>query len=207
MNRAEIKNWAKSKIKGHIIELIIPIAVASILSGLSIGQQYTFEDGILKVHGGISLGIFFYFVQVGLAYFMVKFIKDEKHEFADLFHYVKDYVRIFVVNILQIIFIFLWCLLLIVPGIIKAFAYALVALLLSDEKYNQLGYTEVLKKSEEMMKGHKMDLFVFELSFIGWHILAIFTLFLLEIWILPYYTTAKYKFLNDIKEDFENKNK
>ena len=81
----------------------------------------------------------------------------------------------------------------------KAFAYALVPFLLADDKYKDLSYTEVLKKSEEMMKGHRMDYFVFCLSFIGWFLLAIPTLGLICIWLSPYYETARVKFLNDIK--------
>ena len=58
MNRAEIKTWAKDKIKGHIWELLIPILVTGILTGLTIGQKYTMDGGTLKVEGGVSLGIF-----------------------------------------------------------------------------------------------------------------------------------------------------
>ena len=54
-----------------------------------------------------------------------------------------------------------------------------------------------------MMMGHKMDYFVLTLSFIGWHILAIFTLGLLEIWIIPYEKVATTKFLLDVKEAYE----
>ena len=50
-----------------------------------------------------------------------------------------------------------------------------------------------------MMDGHKADYFMLGLSFIGWHILALFTFGLLELWILPYQYTAMTKFLNDIK--------
>lgn len=58
---------------------------------------------------------------------------------------------------------------------------------------------DILKKSEEMMNGHKMDYFMLCLSFIGWHILAFFTCFILEIWVLPYQTVAQVKFLSDVK--------
>ena len=203
MNRAEIKTWAKDKIKGHIWELLIPILVTGILTGLTIGQKYTMDGGTLKVEGGVSLGIFFYFVQVGLVWFMVKFITDQEHNFKDLFHFAGDYVRIFLVNLLQVIFIVLFTLLLIVPGIIKAFSYALVPYLLADDKYKDLGYKAVLDKSAEMMNGHKMDYFVFCLSFIGWFLLAPFTLGLICIWLAPYFTTAQVKFLNDIKTSAE----
>lgn len=203
MSRVELKNWAKDKIKGHIWELLVPILVAGILTGLTVGQQYTMDGGTLKVEGGVSLGIFFYFVQVGLIWFMIKFINDQPHEFKDLFHFTNDYVRIFLVNLLQLVFIVLWTLLLIVPGVIKAFAYALVPYLLADDNYKGLGYRELLKKSEEMMNGHKMDYFVFCLSFIGWFFLLPFTLGLLGIWLVPYFTTAQVKFLNDIKTSAE----
>ncbi len=207
MDRAELKNWAKEKIKGHIWEILVPVLVASILTSLTIGGSTTIdENGAVSVHTGLQLGLFFYFVEVGLALFMVKFVNGHKGEFKDLFYFAKDYVRVFVVGLLKGIFVFLWALLLVIPGIIKAFAYALVELLLADEKYNDLGYTAVLKKSEDMMNGHKMDLFVFELSYLGWHLLAPFTLFLLEIWIIPYYTTAKFKFLDNIKKSYEEKN-
>lgn len=205
MSRAEIKTWAKEKIKGHIWELLITIAVASILTSLTIGGgwKYNSDGSLASYSAGWNVGFFLYFVQVGLTYFMVQFINDKEHNFKDLFKFASDYVRIFVVNLLQDIFVFLWALLLIVPGIMKAFAYSLVSFILADEKYKDLGYMDVLKKSEEMMNGHKMDLFVFELSYIGWHLLACLTLGILYIWLLPYYTTAKYKFLNDIKTSCE----
>jgi len=204
MSRAEIKTWAKEKIKGHIWELLITLIVASILTNLTIGGNTTVNaDGSWNVSAGWNLGFFLYFVEVGATYYMVQFVTDKAHEFKDLFRFASDYVRIFVVNLLQTIFVALWALLLIVPGIIKGFAYALVSFLLADEKYKDLGYMDVLKKSEEMMNGHKMDLFVFELSFIGWWLLAGLTFGILLIWLLPYYSTAKYKFLNDIKASCE----
>ena len=195
MSRVELKNWAKEKIKGHIWELFVPILVAGILVGLAIPTGET-EEGAKTF---LNLGFFFYFVQVGLVWFMVKFINDQDHEFKDLFHFANDYVRIFLVNLLQTIFVALWAILLVVPGIIKAFSYALVPYLLADDKYKDLGYRDLLKKSEEMMNGHKMDYFVFCLSFIGWFLLACVTAGILLIWLSPYFTTAQVKFLNDIK--------
>lgn len=206
MSRAELKQWAKEKIKGHILEILIPLIVAGILTNLTIGQKAVYTEGELKVTGGVNLSVFFYFVQVGLAYFMVQFVKGKEHEFKDLFRFISDYVRIFVVGLLSMIFTILWALLLIVPGIIKAIAYSMIPLLLADDKYKDLGYMEVLKKSEEIMNGHKMDYFILGLSYIGWHLLAILTLGLLEIWIIPYQSTATYKFLSDIKDNYEKTN-
>lgn len=201
MNRAELKEWSKKKIKGHVWELLIAIIIAGILTGLTVGQHWDFETG--RYYQGYQIGaIIFCFVEVGLAAYMIKFVNDKERSYKELFDYYKDFVRIFVTQLLSGIFIVLWMLLLIVPGIIKAISYSLVNIILSDEKYKDLSYMDVLKKSETLMNGHKMDYFVLQLSFIGWHLLAILTLGILEIWITPYQTTATYKFLNDIiKED------
>ncbi len=204
MDRVETKNWAKEKIKGHIWELLIPIVVANILTNLTLGAKTTIVEGKIQTSSGISVGLFFYFVEVGLAYFMVKFITDKEYNFKDIFYFAKDYVRTFLVGLLEVVFVILWGILLIVPGIIKLFAYSLVPLLLADDKYKDLGYLDVLKKSEEIMNGHKMDYFVFALSFIGWFLLIVPTLGLICIWLIPYFNTAKYKFLNDIKTQYEN---
>ena len=131
---------------------------------------------------------------------MINFITDKKYEFNDIFHFSKDFVKALVVSLLQIIFVFLWTLLLIVPGIIKWLSYALVPYIMADDKYSNMSEMDILRKSQEMMMGHKMDYFVLLLSFIGWHILAIPTLFLLELWIVPYQQTTVTKFLYDIKE-------
>ena len=205
MERKELKEWSKNKIKGHIWQLLVPILVVGILTTLTVGAKYQIsEEGIIKVTStGYNLGILFCFLNVGLVYYIVQFIKDKEYQFSDLWKFINDYVRILLVTILEGIFTFLWALLLIVPGIIKAIAYSLVDFILGDDQYKDLSYTEVLKKSEEMMMGHKMDYFVLTLSFIGWHILAIFTLGSLEIWIIPYEKVATTKFLLDVKEAYE----
>lgn len=206
MDRVEIKEWAKKKIKGHTLELFVVVLVVTVLTNLTIGQKVVRTEYGFRVTGGLTLGIFFYFVEVGLVTYMINFIKNKKCEFMDIFKYKDDYIRIFLTNLLQIVFIVLWGLLLIIPGIIKALSYALVPFLLADEKYKDLSYKELLNKSSEIMDGHKLDYLVFTLSYIGWHILSVFTLGLLEIWVMPYQSVATHKFLNDIKENYEKKN-
>lgn len=207
VNRVEIKQWAKEKINGHIWEILLAVMITSIVTNLTFGQKIEMNsNGAITVTGvSIPLGMLFYFVEVGLIKFMTNFIKEGTQNLKDLFSYKNNFARIFITGLIKDIFVTLWCLLLIIPGIIKAYAYSLVSYLLADEKYKDLSHMELLKKSEEMMNTHKMDLFVLQLSYIGWHILAIFTLGLLEIWIIPYQKTAEVKFLNDIKEEYEKK--
>lgn len=191
MNRSELKIWAKEKVKGKRLVILVAILIAGIITGLSIPLG--------KDKGSLPIGWIFYFVQVGLMYFMINIVTDKTYKLEDVFHFSKDFVKDLLVSFVSGIFIFLWSLLLIVPGIIKSYAYSMVPLLLTDDKYKDLDVLDILKKSEELMMGHKMDLFVLQLSFIGWHILAIFTLGILELWILPYQKAAETKFLYDIK--------
>lgn len=202
MTNAEIRQWAKAKIKGKIWTILPAIIIAGILTNLSIRTGGSAgEDGVS--YTTYSFGWIFYFVEVGLTYFMIKFINDEKTEFNDIFHFSKDFGRCLGTGLLSGLFVFLWALLLIVPGIMKLISYALVPMLLADEKYRDLSIPDILKKSEELMLGHKMDYFMLWLSFIGWHFLAILTLGILEIWVAPYQRTALTKFLYDLKTESE----
>ena len=97
---------------------------------------------------------------------MICFINDQPNKIEDLFKFSKDFVRDLLTSLVSGIFVTLWSLLLIVPGIIKKYAYSLVPFLLADEKFNDLDVMSVLKKSEELMNGHKMYFFVLQLSFI-----------------------------------------
>ena len=206
MKNTEIKLWAKNKIKGNIWNLLIAISIAGIITGLMIptGTNYTFiGDTPVQYRTTISIGFLFYFVQVGLVYYMIDFINDNKPNLNDLFKFKNDFGRDLGAGLLVTILVALFTLLLIVPGIIKGISYALVPYLLGDEKYKDLSIMEILKKSEEMMYGHKTDYFLLNLSFIGWYLLTPFTLFLLLIWLIPYVQTANTKFLYDIKRDYE----
>ena len=105
---------------------------------------------------------------------------------------------------LMMVFVCLWSLLFIVPGIIKAFAYALTPYILVDKP--ELSANQAIDLSKAMMKGHKFDLFWLGLSFIGWIILCIPTLGLGLFWLMPYMTTATAAFYEDVKAEYEAKN-
>ena len=203
MSRQEIKAWAREKIKGEFWPLLGTILVASFLANFMISYPVYNSDTEKMTYVSISLGWLLYFVEVGLTYYLVKFITNQKHEFKDIFAFGKDFGRCLGASLLQIVFVFLWTLLLIVPGIIKALGYSLVPYLLADEKYKDMGVSDILRKSEEMMKGHKMDLFVFGLSFILWYLLGCVTCGIALFYLTPYQSVATAKFLNDIKTEAE----
>ena len=98
------------------------------------------------------------------------------------------------------VYVVLWTLLLIIPGIIKAIAYSLVPYILKD--YPELSVNQAIKLSVKMMKGHKMRCFLLDLSFIGWVLLGILTLGIGYIWLIPYIYTTMAAFYQDVKNEY-----
>lgn len=206
MTRAETKKWAKLKIKGKMWNVLGVSLIAGLINGISTTSSSESDIGVLIIELIISFvcGILAMIIDVGLIRWMTNFINDKETKIEILFSKFKDWKQVTMVFIHQFAMVLLYTLLLIIPGMIKALGYSLVPYILAND--SNMGSDEVLKLSEKMMKGHKMDLFIFSLSFIGWHLLAIFTLGILEIWIIPYQETATTKYLLDIKAEYENNN-
>ena len=115
---------------------------------------------------------------------------------ADLFNGYKDFLRIVLTMLLKCIYILLWSLLLVVPGIVKTISYAMTEFVLNDNP--DLKYDKAISRSSQLMRGHKMDYFLFALSFIGWAILCMMTFGIGYFWLIPYFHTAKAGFYNDL---------
>ena len=98
-------------------------------------------------------------------------------------------------------YIFLWSLLLVIPGIIKMFSYSMTPYILEENP--ELSADEAIDRSRAMMKGHKFDLFWLILSFIGWFILCGLTLGIGLLWLMPYLNTTMAAFYEDVKADYE----
>jgi len=104
----------------------------------------------------------------------------------------KSWLNYFMTSLMVEIYVFLWTLLLIVPGIIKAIEYSQVYMILSENP--NMDWKEAIDKSKKMMEGHRMDYFLLILSFIGWGFLVVFTLGIAAIWVIPYIETTNVKF-------------
>jgi uncharacterized membrane protein len=96
----------------------------------------------------------------------------------------QNYMGIAKTMLLKSIFIFLWSLLLIIPGIIKAYAYRMVPYILADNP--NIGASKAIALSNEMTMGHKFDMFVLDLSFIGWYLLGSLALGVGVLFVMPY---------------------
>lgn len=96
--------------------------------------------------------------------------------------------------------IILWTFVFVVPGFIKSFAYAMTPYILAEEP--QLNAGEAIAKSARMMRGHKMELLLLELSFIGWFFLSVISMGIGFFWLTPYYNCAIAAFYEDVKAEF-----
>ena len=104
--------------------------------------------------------------------------------------------------LLRGVYTFLWTLLLIVPGIVKSLSYAMTPFILKDNP--KASYDKAIIYSMRLMQGHKMDLFVLYLSFIGWFILSCLTLGIGFVFLVPYCQMSLARFYEEVKADFES---
>ena len=126
--------------------------------------------------------------------------QEEKVEVKDLFYGFKNFGRSFIANIVMDIYIFLWSLISFgIIGIIKSFSYSMTYFLLEENK--GLTINEAITLSRKLMDGNKWRLFCLMFSYIGWYILSLFTLGILNLWIEPRVNQAKYIFFKEIYEN------
>ena len=97
------------------------------------------------------------------------------------------------------LFIVLWSLLFLIPGIIKSFSYAMTPFILVERP--ELSANAAINESRRLMKGRKFDLFYLYLSFIGWFILSILSLGIGFLWLGPYVQTSLAAFYADVKAE------
>jgi uncharacterized membrane protein len=142
--------------------------------------------------------------QLGLTKFILSISRNNEPRIEQLFEGFNDFTRAMQAYLRMILFIILWSLLLIVPGIIAAYSYSMTFYILADDP--NISAIDALNKSKSMMDGHKMDLFLMSLSFIGWALLCILSLGIGLLWLIPYMNVSIAKFYQDIKGDEETYN-
>ena len=134
--------------------------------------------------------------------FMLCFLRlvrgeDSSEMVGDQFSVFSKYGRYLGVSLLYTLYVFLWSLLLIIPGIIKSYAYAMTPYVAND--HPELDADDCIHESRMMMKGNKWKLFCMDLSFIGWAILCLFTLGIGFLWLQPWIESSHAKFYEELK--------
>ena len=135
---------------------------------------------------------------VGASLYHLGIRRGEEMPFVTLFDGFAFVGKIILLYVVQVIFISLWTLLLVVPGIVAAYRYRFAMLNLCENP--EIGVMEALNMSKAQTLGFKWQLFVLDLSFIGWNILVSLTLGILDIWVAPYRAQANIAFFQEIKK-------
>ncbi|MDO4490347.1 MAG: DUF975 family protein [Lachnospiraceae bacterium] len=180
----ELKRRARESLKGNLGITLLAEILGKIL--LTIAAVIPF--GGLVVSGPIL---------VGTAGVYNRATDHDSSELSDLFSGFRyNFVENFLMALLKGVFIFLWSLLFLIPGIVKGYSYAMTEYLMARDR--ELTAMDALKLSRELMKGNKFRLLLFQLSFIGWILLMILTCGIAGIFVIPYMQTATTEFFNDI---------
>lgn len=208
MNFSEIKTEAKNKMKGHFWEIFGPFAILigiNLLLGTITGKSYDEETfNVFSLSLDTLAGFFTSIIGMVYSCYLLNFIRTGKTDFDSFFEIIKNkWVLFLVISILIGVFTTLWSLLLIIPGIIAALSYSQAKFIGYD---NELQGYDCIKKSKEMMKGYKWNYFLFNLSFIGWYILGIFTFGILYIWVIPYVEISTALYYEKLKENNNTSN-
>lgn len=185
----DLRLQAWNALKGKWGTMALCTLIFELIIGACAGLSWTGIGGIalLLIEGPLSLG----FVMLA-----INVIRGCDVKIETLFDGFKNFGKAFLLALINAIFIFLWSLLLIIPGIIKALSYSMSVYILADNP--SIEPNEARKQSMAMMNGHKWRLFCLELSFIGWWILCGLTLGILTFWVTPYQQTAVAAFYQDL---------
>ena len=187
MDRISIKQRAKKQIEGKIFQLLA-IYLVVIAASWIISLVFGLIGGIINLIIGGPIAYAMASIYLGI----IK--KSRSPEVEDIIIGFKDnkFTRNLVAYLRYQVFIFLWTLLFIIPGIIKAISYSQMFYLLAEN--DKLEASDAQRKSMEMMEGHKAEYFVLQLSFIPWFLLCIITFGIAAIYVTPYYEATMAEF-------------
>ena len=141
------------------------------------------------------------FVSLGLATYNLNLIDRKEASVGQIFCHTPIMGKATWLRLRPSIFIFLWSLLFVIPGIIKSYSYSMSNFIMAENP--EMSAKEAMEVSMEMMRGNKWRLFCLELSFIGWGILCLFTLGIGYLWLNPYINASLAAFYDDVSRTGE----
>lgn len=194
---SEYKDMALLSLEGKWGKAAIASLIAFIILELFGSSPSFFMDPIPSMVLQGVLSVLLLPLAWGYITFFLRIIRDENLDYGHLFDGFNQYFRIFLAELLKGIYILLWALLLIIPGLIKEYSYAMTEFILKDNP--EMSGEEAICESMRLMQGHKMQLFLLDLSMIGWLILSILTLGIGFLFLMPYNYTAHAHFYEDLK--------
>ena len=193
--------WLSGKMSGlvfstnELIEYSNYVAQGDVDSAMYLISSHLPSSGMSFV--GLLLNIISMILSAGFVIFLLNTIRMKEACFGNLLDGFGMFFRIIWLDILQNVFITLWSLLFIVPGIIAGYRYRFAYYNLCENP--DMGVMEALNMSKAQTGGFKWQLFVLDLSFLGWMLLCGLTLGILSIWVQPYILQTNVGYFQQIK--------
>lgn len=135
-------------------------------------------------------------IRLGYCRFMLNLHDGQDASFGDLFSQTHRFGDGFCLSLLQALFVFLWSMLFVIPGIVATYQYAMAPFILLE--HPGMRASDAIDASKYMMRGYKMDLFILDLSFIGWDLLCALSLGIGCLWLNPYRSMAITAFYREL---------
>ena len=216
MTREEIKAKSKNDLGGELfgnkwLSAVLVVFIFSMLTSfgsVSNNEDYqvTLPPSMVQIFNiiiivsaviGTILWLVFLPLQYGAAKNFLNVTRGEKSQVGTLFHgYKENLKQNFLSAFMTNLYIALWSLLFVIPGLVKMYSYAMTQYIRNE--YPTTTWKEAITRSREMMDGYKMQLFLLDLSFIGWYIVGAFCLGVGTLWVSAYHLTARANFFNEI---------
>lgn len=203
MDISTFKTRAKENLIGKWGILIAALVIVAVANGIassvsgSIGKIIPFIGFFITSLGSVLIMP----ILIGYNRIHMDVAEHKEPELETLLVGFKDgkFVNNFVTLLIMEVLLVLWTLLFIIPGIIKGLAYSMTSFILADPDFEGIEPMDAITKSKDMMEGHKMDLFILVLSFLGWFILCLLTFGVLILYVGPYVQQTVTQFYYAVK--------
>lgn len=212
---SEYRAMARESLKGHWNEMAVLALLLFVVSGIGSTPSYIAEFAKiqwLNLVGSSTNALVSLLVMVPLSFAFYNLClsfarREERNESpaSSLFHeFTANWINYVESGFLMgLIIVLLLIPTLMIGSIIFGLAYELVPFIIRDTP--SISATEALRTSRIMMRGHKWELFVLNLTFLGWVLLCILTCGIGFLWLMPYVSTAKAHFYEDVKAEYEER--
>ena len=172
--------------------------------GLGVGTTVVFillmiAIGFIPIAGWIISILISGSMSIGLASFALSLSRKQDVRLSQIFSGFQRFGVGLGTYLLVLLFVVLWTLLLIIPGIIASISYSMTYYIIAEN--NSIGPLEAITKSKKMMRGNKWKFCCLGFRFFGWGLLCILTLGIGFLWLFPYSIVSYAQFYDDLKED------
>lgn len=175
-------NWLMALVVGLVASMVI-----------SAGSSFFLVVGLM------AEGVLYY----GISHIYLSLVRGKRKtvEIGDLFIGASKMGDLILLGLLKNVFLFLWSLLFLIPGVVKYYSYAMAYYIKYD--HPEYDWNACITESRKMMDGHKWRLFCLDFSFIGWVIVGYICCFIGVLWVVPYMEAARANFYDDLKAHYE----